>query len=195
MIEAKKEYKRLGISTLGEHSTYAQAFSHQRNLIRMDSSALEVMTDLHFVPASTASPYAGLLTTAQQMISQGVRLLLVTDEQKHVIGLVTSRDINFDDTSDEQLVSSVMTPYSEIEVIPMDDILYAKVGDIMETLKNSNRQHALAAEFDPIRQRTIIRGIFSATQIARQLGIAIKSEEILETFNEIDRLVRNSALT
>ena len=192
MTEKKVGYKCLTVSTLESDSTYAHAYSHQRNLIGMDSSALEVMTDLHFVPASTISFAETLGQATQQMISQGVRLLLVVDDEERVIGLITTRDFDSDSSSDDRKVSSVMTPYSEIEVISMNDVLYAVVGDLVETLKRSSRQHALAAEKDPISGQTVIRGIFSATQIARQLGVAVKSTEIFQTFEEIDRAVHGT---
>jgi len=35
----------------------------------------------------------------------------------------------------------------------------------------------------------VIRGIFSATQIARQLGIALQTLELSQTFAEIDRAI------
>ena len=151
----------------------------------MNSSALEVMTDLHFVSASTISSVASLDEAAQQMISQGVRLLLVVDSEERVIGLVTTRDFDTDSRTSDRHVDSVMTPYNKIEVIEMEEVLYAVVGDVVETLKNSRRQHALAAEKDPLSGKTVIRGIFSATQIARQLGIAVQSDEILQTFENI----------
>ena len=151
----------------------------------MNSSALEVMTDLHFVSASTISSVASLDEAAQQMISQGVRLLLVVDSEEQVIGLVTTRDFDTSSRTSGRHVDSVMTPYNKIEVIEMEEVLYAVVGDVVETLKNSRRQHALAAEKDPLSGKTVIRGIFSATQIARQLGIPVQSDEILQTFENI----------
>jgi len=37
--------------------------------------------------------------------------------------------------------------------------------------------------------RQIVRGLFSATQIARQLGAAIQTSEIAQTFAEIESLL------
>ena len=194
MTDKMAGYKSLTVSNLESDATYARAYSHQRNLVSMNSSALEVMTDLHFVPASTIGAQDTLGKATQQMISQGVRLLLVADNEARVTGLITTRDFDSDARDDDHLVESVMTPVNEIEVIAMGDLLYAVVGDLVETLKQSKRQHALAAEMDHISGLIVIRGVFSATQIARQLGVAVKSTEILQTFEQIDRVVNGSSI-
>ena len=193
MTIPKAKFKCLAVSTLESESTYARAYSHQRNLINMHSSALEVMTDLHFVSAITVTSSTSLTEASQQMISQGVRLLLVVDGGDLVIGLITSRDFDTTDNSTGSMVGSVMTPFEDIEVMHMEDVLHVVVGDIVETLKSSSRQHALAAETDHVSGRMVIRGIFSATQISRQLGIAVQSDEILQTFEDIDQAVSNAS--
>jgi hypothetical protein len=52
----------------------------------------------------------------------------------------------------------------------------------------AGRQHALVVESDG-RSRQIVRGLFSATQIARQLGATIQTSEIARTFSEIEALL------
>ena len=41
-------------------------------------------------------------------------------------------------------------------------------------------------EADALSGRCVIRGVFSASQIARQLGVAIPSTEVARTFSEIE---------
>ena len=96
------------------------------------------------------------------------------------------RAIGFSDLQ----VRDIMTPADEIEVIPLDDVLHARVGDIVMTLKHSHRQHALVVEEVAISGNFVIRGIFSATQIARQLGIALQQHELFQTFAEIERVIK-----
>lgn len=195
MNQQTEQFKCLPVSRLAQDSTYSRAYSHQRNLVTMDSSALEVMTDLHFVSAIHILSGSSILWASQQMISQGVRMLLVVgDQEEHVIGLLTSRDFDLTSMSPDTQVDSVMTPYDEIEVISMDEVLYAVVGDIVETLKRSKRQHALSAEEVPLTGKNVIRGIFSATQISRQLGIPVESDDLEHTFEDIDRAVSQGKL-
>jgi hypothetical protein len=56
---------------------------------------------------------------------------------------------------------------------------------VLATLKAAGRQHAMVVEENANAQQAI-RGIFSATQIARQLGVQIQITEIARTFAEIE---------
>ena len=83
-----------------------------------------------------------------------------------------------------------MTAQEHLEVLSMNDVRAAKVGHIVATLKRSGRQHAIAVDQDA-RGRQTVRGLFSATQVARQLGVVISTSEIARTFSEIEaQLVR-----
>jgi hypothetical protein len=193
------QFKPLALSTLKAHSTYARPYFSNPGLVKVTASALETMTDLKFVPAAIISGAADLETATQKMIARGVRSLLVVDADEDVIGIVTARDVIGDRAGEimgrrrvsflEIKVADVMTPADQVEVLPLDDVLHAYVGDIVETLKGSSRQHALVVEDDPILNKPVIRGIFSATQIARQLGIGLQTHELTRTFAEIERAI------
>jgi hypothetical protein len=53
--------------------------------VTLESSALEVMTDLMHVRAVTIEPEASVETANAKMIGKGVRLLFVTDPRDHRI--------------------------------------------------------------------------------------------------------------
>jgi len=193
------QFNPLDLSTLKAHSTYARPYFSNPGPVRITASALETMTDLKFVPAAIVLGDADLETATHKMIARGVRSLLVVDASEDVIGIVTARDAMGERPGEvmsrrgisfqEIKVADVMTPADQVEVLPLDAVLHAHVGDIVETLKGSSRQHALVVEDDPILNRPVIRGIFSATQIARQLGIALQTLELSQTFAEIDRAI------
>jgi hypothetical protein len=86
---------------------------------------------------------------------------------------------------EELVVRDVMTPQERLEVLDIADVRAARVGHVVSTLRHSGRQHALVVEHDSAR-RALVRGVFSATQIARQLGVAIPTSEIALTFSEIE---------
>ena len=67
-------------------------------------------------------------------------------------------------------------------------MLKAKVGDILATLKASGRQHAMVVEENADGSQTV-RGLFSVTQIARQLGVKVKTAEVAKVFAEIEAAV------
>ena len=193
------QFKPLTLSILTENTTYSRPYFNSPNLVKVTSSALEVMTDLHYVPAATVLGEVDMESASQQMILRGVRSLLVVDADSDVIGIITARDVMGDRplkimgerrvAFSEIKVREVMTPASQIEVLPLQEALHARVGDIVETLKHSGRQHALVVEMDPVLDRPVIRGIFSASQVARQLGIALQTHELSHTFSEIDRAI------
>ena len=78
----------------------------------------------------------------------------------------------------------VMTAQDALEVLDFESIRTAKVGHIVSTLKRSGRQHAIVAERGSSPH--LVRGVFSTTQIARQLGVAIPTSEVARTFAEIE---------
>ena len=196
------QFRPLTLSTLRSQTGYSKPYFSSPNLVKVTSSALEVMTDLHFIPAATVLGELDLESASQKMIARGVRSLLVVDSSQDVLGIITARDVMGDRPSlamaerrvvfSEIRVCDVMTPAALVEVLPLDDVLHAHVGDVIETLKHSGRQHALVVEMDPIVHRPMIRGIFSASQVARQLGIALQTHELSQTFAEIDRAISTS---
>ena len=94
------------------------------------------------------------------------------------------------------IVADIMTPASRVEVLALSDVEGSRVGHVLETLRRAGRQHALAVDYDvtpprrvidaPVK-RTMVRGIFSISQIARQLGVSLQSVgEVARTFSEIE---------
>jgi hypothetical protein len=85
-----------------------------------------------------------------------------------------------------------MTPAERLEILDLDAVRSARVGDVIATLRLAGRQHALVVETDPDTAAVgkVIRGIFSLTQIARQLGIPPQHvHDIARTFAEIEEAI------
>jgi hypothetical protein len=70
----------------------------------------------------------------------------------------------------------------------IEDVRAAKVGHIVASLKQAGRHHELVAE-KLGAGKTCIRGIFSASQIARQLGMPLQITELARTFAEIEEVL------
>jgi Mg2+/Co2+ transporter CorC len=169
--------------------------------VRVDTEdpALEVMTDFRRVRAITVPVSMTMEFAAQRMRSNRVHLLLVTDENNLVLGLVTSTDIEGDKPvrlvhdrglrRDEITVGDIMTPRERLEVIDYDEVTHACVGQVVATLKAVGRQHAMVVDRDAHgRQR--VRGLFAASQLGRQLGTPIQTVEIARSFAEIETALR-----
>jgi hypothetical protein len=85
-----------------------------------------------------------------------------------------------------------MTPASQLEAVELRDVKRARVGDIVETLKRSDRQHALVIDgssAEPASAVWTVLGIFSLTQIARQLGLPSHIGRVARTFAEIEAAI------
>ena len=164
--------------------------------IQADSPAVEAMTDLNLVPAATVGPEVSLDHATEIMIVRGVRLLFVIDADGALLGLITARDtlgerpmqvLNGRGGNRSDLtVADLMTKVEDIDVIDWHDVERARVGDVLETLRRLGRQHLLAATRDAQTGRQYVRGIFSATQIGRQLGVPLQTFEVASTFAEIE---------
>jgi len=162
--------------------------------VTMSSSALCVMTDFRKVPVATIGPDATLSGATEEMIARGVRLLIVL-EAGRVLGLITARDTQGERPiqmvrergvrHDDLRVRDLMAPLESMDLLDLNRVMHAEVGDIVATLKNWGRQHALVGEKDPTTGATHIRGVFSATQIGRQLGLQVQTFDVARTFAEI----------
>lgn len=165
--------------------------------VTLDHPAIEVMTDLRRVSAVVIRSIDSVDEAHQRMIQRGVRLLLVLDHDRKITGLITATDILGEKPMKviaqrgckrgDILVGDIMTPQERLEVLDMNDVCGAKVGHIVATLRAAGRQHAMVVERGP--HGTMVCGLFSSTQIARQLGMAIQTTEIARTFSEIESLL------
>lgn len=163
--------------------------------VSLEDPAVDVMTDLARVSAVVIGPHDTVDEAQRRMHQRKVRSLLVLDHDRKVCGLITATDILGEKPMKaiaqrgckrgEILVADIMTPQARLEVLELDDVRRAKVGHIVATLKASGRQHAMAVERDR-EGRAMLRGLFSTTQIARQLGAEIQTTEVARTFSEIE---------
>jgi CBS domain protein len=166
--------------------------------VHLTSPAIDVMTDLSKVPAITITSSATIDEANRTMISRSVRALFVVDDNPVLLGILTSTDVVGEKPiqiaqergirHDEVTVREIMTSHEVLEAMAFDDVLRARVGDVIATLRVSGRQHALVVERSPVdAQRQTVRGIFSLTQIARQLGLPPQpAHDIRRTFVDIE---------
>lgn len=167
--------------------------------VRTDSPAIEVMTDFRLVHPVTTTAASSLAAANDLMIARGVRLLLVTGGEQRLEGLITARDTLGErplqilhqrgGNHADLRVADLMRRVEEIDIVDIGDVLHAEVGDIVITLKSLGRQHLLVGAADPESGGYQVRGVFSATQIGRQLGVALQPFEVAHTFAEIEAVL------
>ena len=184
-------YKTLTSSILESGTSYQRPVHVLPESVTPDRPALEVMTDLTKVSAMTIGPNLSLDEAKDRMIATSVRLLFVVNQYFHVIGIVTSKDLAGDKAMkylkemggkrEDIIIRDLMTPQHQVEVLDYGMVAKSRVGDVVETLKCMGRQHALVVE-NKEDGRQVIRGLLSATQIGKQLGIEIDTSDVAGSF-------------
>ena len=166
-----------------------------RKEVTLDSPASDVMTDLTQVAAVVIEPHATMDLAHSYMMQRGVRMLLALGKDETLAGIITANDILGERPvrlvreqrihHSDILVSDVMTPAARLDAFDMRTVLTARVGHIVSGLMQSRRHHALVVQYDEAGQPEV-RGIFSLSQIARQLGVPLQLPEAAGSFAEIE---------
>jgi CBS domain-containing protein len=126
---------------------------------------------------------------------------MVVGKDDALAGLITARDILGEKPlqiaqarggkRDELTVGDLMTPIGSIDTLDLDDVLKVHVADILSALKTLGRQHILVEDIDPTTGLPRVRGLFSATQIGRALGVPVLGFDLPRTFAEIEAALVN----
>jgi len=166
-------------STLGHPTTPPE-------IVKLDSPAAVVMTSFKVVHPITTRPEVAIDVALKKMKTTGIRLLFVMNDADQIIGLITAKDIMGERpiqiTQQMQLpraditVAAVMTPQPDICALDAQAVRDARVGDIIETLRAQERQHALVVKTDKATQSQRVIGMFSTSQIDKLLGYNVTPE-------------------
>ena len=193
-----KEYAALKSTPLKTGSGFARPAQVLPERVKLASPALDVMTDLSKVSVVSVRAKTSMDKANAKMIRYGVRLLLVLDDNDQVVGLLTATDVlgekpmhflqNMGGTHADIMVRDIMSTQRELEVLNIADVKTASVGNVVASLKKAGRQHALVISEGADGKQSVC-GLFSLTQIARQLGAQIQTFELARTFAEIEAVI------
>ena len=167
--------------------------------VSLKDPATSVMTDLMHVRAITVDSDQTIIFAFDLMKHIGVRMLVVIDRDGLLGGLITARDIlgekpinimNSERISRNEIkVQQIMTPVSQLNPFNFADVEHATVKDVIIKLRETGRQHAIVVESQDDADGYSLRGIFSITQIGRQLGMNISSDGLMQSFAEFEQLL------
>lgn len=190
-----KSFSALTSHLLKAGSSFAMPTQVLQQNLTLNAPAINVMTDLRSISVVVVRAMTSMEKANAKMIRYGVRTLLVLDDADKVAGILTATDVlgekpvrflqQVGGTHADILVRDVMTIQRDLKVLVLDDVMKSSVGDILTTLKAAGRQHATVVEENADGSQTV-RGLFSATQIARQLGVQLKTAEVAKIFAEIE---------
>lgn len=193
-----REYAALPSVPLQTGSTFVRPVQVFADRVKLSDPATSVMTDLNKVSVVSVRAKTPMDRANAKMIRYGVRMLLVLDDNEQVAGLLTASDVlgekpmhflqNMGGTHADIMVRDIMSTQRELQVLKLADVQSSKVGAIVASLKKANRQHALVVAEGADGRQTVC-GLFSITQIARQLGAQVQSFELARTFAEIEAVL------
>jgi CBS domain-containing protein len=161
------------------------------------------MTDLRQLPAVRIAEDRTLAEAESHMVAAGVRLLFVVDARDILIGLVTAYDLAGEkpikasmarDSSPDLhkphavLVRDIMQPVAEWRGIDFPSVERARIGDIVQTFEQLGQPHLLVFEMTA-DEVPVVRGLFSATQLERVLGVRFNLISRPGSFAEIEQVL------
>ena len=196
------QHKILPNHTIASNAKLNRRDQKNRDKVSMTDPAIYVMTDLSQTIPFSVTATAPINEANDRMIAYGVRLLFVTDGKKSLIGLITATDVlgekpmqhitEHGGKREDIMARDVMTTAGNIDVLNLSDVESANIGDIIETIKATRRQHLLVVEPTADETTESIRGIFSTSHIANQLGIKIDVSDQASTFAEFKKALAAS---
>ena len=188
------QYPALEFQSMPVGAGYARPEQTFPGGLGVDSPALEAMTDLRRVAPLTVQRTNTLASTRERMRKLGVRMLLVTDATGAVMGVITVTDLDSDRPAkiaaksgkqvDELLVQDIMTLRGRIEVLQLADVEKASIGQILSSLRDAGRRHALVLDSAPDDEQHLICGIFSLTRLCGQIGLSIQPGDPMDSIEE-----------
>ena len=168
-------------------------------LVHLDDQATAIMSDFSLFPPHTISPKKPMDSAIEEIKKTDLHLLLVVREG-HLIGIINSQDLLGEKpikiiqerriSRNQVLVEMLMVPTAQLIAFELDTIKDAKVGHIVKTLSEEKKQYALVLESDSSTKEKTVRGIFTTTQISKQLHMPIDANiKKAESVSELQKRV------
>ncbi|OGO97408.1 MAG: hypothetical protein A3F41_05140 [Coxiella sp. RIFCSPHIGHO2_12_FULL_44_14] len=171
-------YETLKTITLSAQNTVLRS-EPLPELVYLEDPAFAVMCDFSRTRQRPIPADETMDNALNEMKIQGVHLLLVQGENDHVQGVISSEDILGEwpikiiqerrIKRSQITVKMVMRPIDKIAALDIKILEHAKVGHIVETLKNLRTHYVLVISEEADNHAKILRGIFTTSQISRQL--------------------------
>lgn len=154
------------------------AFPEDDNEITIYSKALNIFTDFKNHKASVVDKEISATEAQILMQKSHVRMKIVVDENNAFLGIISLDDLTKQDmirkitegySRDELSITDFYQEKEKLKAFDYDELSRSSVGDVINTLKTQQQQHCLVVD----QQAHQIRGLISASDIARRLKIAI----------------------
>jgi CBS domain-containing protein len=158
--------------------------------ITVHSSASVIFTDFKHTVPIVISGEATVDEAHAFMKRSHVHLNLVVGPGDEIVGIVTSVDLDTRPLKvattmgihrSDVAVRYVMTPLTQVHALPYEALADATIGDVITTLQHLGERHMIVAE----PADSTIRGVISASDIARKLHVAVDITAKATSFADI----------
>ncbi len=172
------QYEALNTLSLMDKQTKVRS-RQVPNIVHLNDPASSVLFDFRLTPPRLIDQNESMDHALTEMKNRGIHILLVTDDNDHVVGVITTEDLlgekpiqimqeNRFERSKIQ-VHMLMDPIADFIAVDSDRVQTAKVGNIINTLKSLSQHYALVVQQDEGTEVLTIVGLFSSSHICRQL--------------------------
>lgn len=168
----------------------------QDETLDLNSPALEVFTDFTERTPLMLEQNTPIDEAVETMRRTHVKLKLVIDSAELFRGVISMADLLSVKVTraaeatglqrKDLTVAHVMSRRQDLHAIDLRAVKSARIGDILATMESFGDQHVLVID----RDRGSIRGIISATDIARGLHVPVTISGRANSFAEIVRAVK-----
>jgi signal-transduction protein with cAMP-binding, CBS, and nucleotidyltransferase domain len=190
-------YDAIPTSKLSNHNELVSV-TNLPELVHMEDSARTVFVDFSRTAPVTITPDTPIDEAIQKMKLKNAQMLLVVTNG-HVTGLISQEDLLSEQpmrlmrqkrlNRNELTVDMLMIPQKNVLVIDHLHLKNTQVGHVINTLKSEGVYYILVIKKSKSNKH-LIKGLFSASQIGRQLHVDLSSiltkspETILELQEE-----------
>ena len=189
-------YRELTHNLIPDGTTVRPGPDQQDPTLSLNDSAERIITDFTDTKPFSIAASATLAQVSAKMVTCGVRMLFVTDEDDRLNGLITLTDLDGEKpiihiqenggSRDDIRAQDIMTPFEQIEALEHAEAARARIGDIVKTIQAAGRQHMLVRQ-DTDMGASVITGIISASRLEKKLGIVIEFSQQARSFDELTR--------
>ena len=170
-------------------------------LIHIDDSVFNVFVDFQIQRPITIWAKQSIDEAQLEMKANNVHMLLVVDNNKHVIGMISSQALHGERPykiiqegrvkHSDIHVSTIMLPIDQILCLDYDALKSAKIGNLVETFKKHQRHYALVIKTSSHGENHI-QGYFSASRISRTLSFSTAAGNAMgeSTIQELQTMLR-----
>ncbi|ALU42470.1 CBS domain-containing protein [Pseudoalteromonas rubra] len=186
------EYKSL--QTLKLEGVYQFCDYYDAEPLSLSSPAVKVITDFARRQPQMILKDVDIDHAVYMMLNGHVRSKLVVDHDDTFLGVVNSKDLSGrrvlsiaqkrQVARSDLTVEDVMTKKQDLHAMRFSTVASAKIGDVLQTLRELGQQHVLLMD-----EKGGLRGMISSSDIARALHVPVNIFQKAHSFRDIFEII------